>query len=457
MKLGIRSWIGSCSLLALLYISDAGATDYMSNTEGANHLGRSSQVSSSYRSIDASSREENNANERQRAITDDEKEQLKELFYADDFDLEKIENFLKDKGIDFGLNKTKGSEEITIAAGLGNPDLVRLLMNYGADINANKHPLGRLSPLRAVVMVPPINKRNVGAMRCLVECGADVENCDGDSIIRAMIEHWPNGFGKEDIEFMVKHGADINKADSKGNTPLIIASSKELDKGENLIKCLIDNGADINKADSEGNTPLIIASSKELDKGEDLIKCLIDNGADINKADSKGNTPLIVASSKGCFGTVKLLLSMRNVENTIFLLTACRNKHPLSTEQIVSRTKTLVNINARNKKGKTALDFAQEKLDWAQKELKKEINKEQFRVDWRKKEIGKLQDKAEDRKKALKDEINQKNKEIERIKETIKGIEKTYDILLRHGAKTKEKINLELRDIYFNDAVSILS
>ena len=421
MKLGIRSWIGSCSLLALLYISDAGATDYMSNTEGANHLGRSSQVSSSYRSIDASSREENNANERQRAITDDEKEQLKELFYADDFDLEKIENFLKDKGIDFGLNKTKGSEEITIAAGLGNPDLVRLLMNYGADINANKHPLGRLSPLRAVVMVPPINKRNVGAMRCLVECGADVENCDGDSIIRAMIEHWPNGFGKEDIEFMVKHGADINKADSKGNTPLIIASSKELDKGENLIKCLIDNGADI------------------------------------NKADSKGNTPLIVASSKGCFGTVKLLLSMRNVENTIFLLTACRNKHPLSTEQIVSRTKTLVNINARNKKGKTALDFAQEKLDWAQKELKKEINKEQFRVDWRKKEIGKLQDKAEDRKKALKDEINQKNKEIERIKETIKGIEKTYDILLRHGAKTKEKINLELRDIYFNDAVSILS
>lgn len=421
MKLGIRSWIGSCSLLALLYISDAGATDYMSNTEGANHLGRSSQVSSSYRSIDASSREENNANERQRAITDDEKEQLKELFYADDFDLEKIEGLLESKGIDFGLNKTKGSEEIIIAAGLGNPDLVRLLMNYGADINANKHPLGRLSPLRAVVMVPPINKRNVGAMRCLVECGADVENCDGDSIIRAMIEHWPNGFGKEDIEFMVKHGADINKADS------------------------------------EGNTPLIIASSKELDKGEDLIKCLIDNGADINKADSKGNTPLIVASSKGCFGTVKLLLSMRNVENTIFLLTACRNKHPLSTEQIVSRTKTLVNINARNKKGKTALDFAQEKLDWAQKELKKEINEEQFRVDWRKKEIDKLQDKAKGRQKALEDEINQKNKEIERIKETIKGIEKTYDILLRHGAKTKEKINLELRDIYFNDAVSILS
>ena len=59
--------------------------------------------------------------------------------------------------------------------------------------------------------------------------------------------------------------------------------------------------------------------------------------------------------------------------------------------------------------------------------------------------------------KNLKDKINQKNKEIERIKETIEGIEKTYDILLRHGAKTKEKINLELRDIYFNDAVSILS
>ena len=423
MKLGIRSWIGSCSLLALLYVSDARAADYMSNTEGANHLGRSSQVSSSYRSIDASSREENNANERQRAITNDEKEQLKKLFYADDFDLKRVENFLKDKGIDFSLNKAKGSEEITLAAGLGNPDLVRLLMNYGADINANKHPLGRLSPLRAVVMVPPINKRNVGAMRCLVECGADVENCDGDSIIRAMIEHWPNGFGKEDIEFMVKHGADINKADS------------------------------------EGNTPLIIASSKELDKGEDLIKCLIDNGADINKADSEGDTPLIVASSKGCFGTVKLLLSMRNVENTIFLLTACRNKHPLSTEQIVSRTKTLVNINARNKKGKTALDFAQEKSDWAQKELKKKLDSERNsrNVSQETLKYFESMNESEGYQKNLRDKINQKNKEIKRIKETIEGIEKTYDILLRHGAKTKEKINLELRDIYFNDAVSILS
>lgn len=421
MKLGIRSWIGSCSLLALLYISDAGATDYMSNTEGANHLGRSSQVSSSYRSIDASSREENNANERQRAITDDEKEQLKELFYADDFDLKRVENFLKDKGIDFSLNKAKGSEEITLAAELENPDLVRLLMNYGADINA-KYPLLKGSPLHTAVVF----LRNRGAMRCLVECGADVKNCNQEngSLVESMIQHWSNGFGEEDIEFMVKHGMDVNQMyNSRGNIEV----------------------------------PLIWAI--ELNKGEDLIKCLIDNGADINKADSKGNTPLIVASSKGCFGTVKLLLSMRNVENTIFLLTVCRNKHPLSTEQIVSRTKTLVNINARNKKGKTALDFAQEKLDWAQKELKKEINKEQFRVDWREKEIKKLQDKgiAEGYQKNLRDMINQKNKKIERIKETIKGIEKTYDILLRHGAKTKEKINLELRDIYFNDAVSILS
>ncbi len=136
MKLKIKSWIGSCSLLAVLYISDAEAADYMSNTERAIHFGGSSQLNL----IDASSHEENNANSKtRRAITNDEKEQLKKLFYADDFDLKRVENFLKDKGIDFSLNKAKGSEEITLAAELENPDLVRLLMNYGADINA-RHP-----------------------------------------------------------------------------------------------------------------------------------------------------------------------------------------------------------------------------------------------------------------------------------------------------------------------------
>ncbi|MCR4623686.1 MAG: ankyrin repeat domain-containing protein [Alphaproteobacteria bacterium] len=381
MKLGIRSWIGSCSLLALLYISDAGATDYMSNTEGANHLGRSSQVSSSYRSIDASSREENNANERQRAITNDEKKQLKKLFDAKDFDLEKIENFLKDKGIDFGLNKTKGSEEIIDAAWLGNPDLVRLLMNYGADINNAEYPLFDGSPLHVAVVF----FRNRVAMRCLVECGADVKNCDRnkDSIIRTMIQRWQNAFGKEDIEFMVNHGMDVNQM-----------------------------------YNIHGNLEIPLIWAIELDKGEDLIKCLIDNGADINKVDSEGKTALMVASSNGCFKTVKLLLNMKNVENTIFLLTAYKNKHPLRTEQIVSRTKTLVNINARNKRGRTALDFAQKNLRSAEK--------------------------------------------IKQTQETIEGIKKTCNILLRHGAKTKDEINkdeinLELRDIYFNDAVRILS
>ncbi len=238
------------------------------------------------------------------------------------------------------------------------------------------------SPLRVAVVF----LLNRGAMKCLVECGADVKNCNQEngSLVESMIQHWSNGFGEEDIEFMVKHGMDVNQMyNSRGNIEV----------------------------------PLIWAI--ELNKGEDLIKCLIDNGADINKADSKGNTPLIVASSNGCFETVRLLLSMENVD-----------------------------INARNKKGKTALDFAQEKSDWAQKELKKKLDSERNSrsVSQETLKYFESMNGSEGYQKNLRDKINQNNKEIRTIEKTIKRIEGVKNIL---EAQTKEEIARQLRDLYF--------
>jgi len=45
------------------------------------------------------------------------------------------------------------------------------------------------------------------------------------------------------IEYLVEHGADVNKIDIKGETPLLITSSRV------IKKYLIEHGADINKPD----------------------------------------------------------------------------------------------------------------------------------------------------------------------------------------------------------------
>ena len=48
------------------------------------------------------------------------------------------------------------------------------------------------------------------------------------------------------VRYLVEHGADINKINKKGETPL----SKAFDKGhENIIRYLVEHGAYINKKD----------------------------------------------------------------------------------------------------------------------------------------------------------------------------------------------------------------
>jgi len=55
----------------------------------------------------------------------------------------------------------------------------------------------------------------------------------------------------------------------------------------------VENGADINKIDNHGWTPLYIACQK----GHiTVVKYLVENGANINEGNNNGATPLYIAS-----------------------------------------------------------------------------------------------------------------------------------------------------------------
>jgi len=103
----------------------------------------------------------------------------------------------------------------------------------------------------------------------------------------------------ERVKELIKCGADPNKVDHSGNSPLHWASDfgrseivKELIHLE-IVNELIKCGADVNKASSQGYTPLHWASFHgHLEMANELIKC----GADVNKESSQGHTPLNVAS-----------------------------------------------------------------------------------------------------------------------------------------------------------------
>jgi hypothetical protein len=87
---------------------------------------------------------------------------------------------------------------------------------------------------------------------------------------------------------------------------------------DELAKWLVDQGADLQAADTRGNTPLH-ARSRSI-RGR--IKILIDLGADIHSVNAYVNTPLHEAADA------------HNVENATLLIQSGANVHALNAEQL---------------------------------------------------------------------------------------------------------------------------
>jgi len=98
-----------------------------------------------------------------------------------------------------------------------------------------------------------------------------------------------------------------------GETPLIytvIFFSHDKDRSISLIDALLEAGADINKTDALGNTPLHHACHDN-EVNVDVISHLISKGADINVrncSDERGRTPLHKAVIEGNYEKTEVLL-----------------------------------------------------------------------------------------------------------------------------------------------------
>ena len=94
----------------------------------------------------------------------------------------------------------------------------------------------------------------------------------------------------EVVNALIATGADANKADNDGTTPIHPASSRD---HLEVVQTLIAAGADVNKANNSGYTPIFWAS---LNGRLEVVQALIAAGADVNKAGNDGYTPIAWAS-----------------------------------------------------------------------------------------------------------------------------------------------------------------
>ena len=196
-------------------------------------------------------------------------------------------------------------------------------------------------------------------------------------------------------ELLLRHGADPNIAGLSGETPAAFAANRNnliglkllLEAGASiaqkgrlgknwlhyaaisalscgLLEVLIAAGCDIKEKDSYGSTPLNIAAQYSVSA---TINALIRYGSDINTTDLDGDCPLSAALFERRDENVQVLLnhgaSYMIINNYGYTTLHCvALSGGLETLEILRSAKlTRIDPNAKDKKGRTALQLAKER------------------------------------------------------------------------------------------------
>ena len=201
---------------------------------------------------------------------------------------------LLNEGADVNAKDKDGRTALMDAVWQEDEEIVQLLLDKGADVNAVMKNASTALGL-ALSGKGNVPARNREMISLLLERGADASAALADVARSGSLKS---------VQFLVGKGAAVNFADaSYGVTPLMHAAwhgHKE------IVAFLLAQKAAVNMANKSGNTELWHAATNGHTA---IVKLLIKKGAAIDKTNHAGITPLMEAAARGHADVVRLLLA----------------------------------------------------------------------------------------------------------------------------------------------------
>lgn len=229
-------------------------------------------------------------------------------------DIEKVRLLLA-RGADPKAVSKFGRTALTLAAmSPGSADIVRLLLANGADVKA-------VDGFKSTALHAAVGGDDTETIRQFVDAGLDVHAVNIAGFTPLMISAGQGNLAA--VRLLIAKGANVNAVSGDGSfqkvkagsialgnwTPLLLAALGSTE----LVTTLLDAGANVNVADVRGMTPLMLAVANDR-QNADVIQRLIAKGADVNAKSLAGETALDWARKSGSPMAIKLLTSAGAVE-----------------------------------------------------------------------------------------------------------------------------------------------
>lgn len=253
----------------------------------------------------------------------------------------------QDSDIVEAIHEQSGRTALAVASHCGNELVVRLLLQYGADVNTRD--VSSLSPLHLAAM-----RGHHRIVEILLQEHVKIDELgpNDETALRIASE---KGY-VEVVTLLLQAKAKVNARDRKRlRTPLHAAA---INGDETMAELLIRHGAHIEAKDGDLMTPLHHACEAGKDR---IVALLLNKKANTEALGKNGMTPVVCAAAVGQVYVIEILLKKKaslkhQAEGEMTALHwAAYNGYDEAVDFLLQRRASL---HATNKDGRTALHLA---------------------------------------------------------------------------------------------------